>query len=89
MKEPTKAEYEAGRVLHQAWYNVGRAIAPPFDLMDKFDRLRWIETAKIANGAERDACAKVCKDLYDGDIGVVGKHWLAEAFSAIRARGQR
>lgn len=52
MKEPTQADYEAGRILHQTWYNVARAIAPPFGLIDKFDRLRWIETAKVSNAAQ-------------------------------------
>lgn len=55
------AEYEAGRILHAAWYNVGRALAPPFDLIDKFDQLRWIEAAKLSNAAEREACAKVAE----------------------------
>lgn len=55
MKEPTQADYEAGRILHEAWYNVGRATAPPFDLMDRFDRLRWIETAKVSHAAHAKA----------------------------------
>lgn len=40
-------EYEAGRKLWEAYCSSGRMLAPPFDLMDRFDRLRWIETARI------------------------------------------
>jgi hypothetical protein len=75
------AEYEAGRILHDAWHNVGRAIAPPFDLIDQFDRLRWIEAAKISNAAEREACAK----LVDLESRLLGKELQSAA--AIRARG--
>jgi hypothetical protein len=71
------AEYEAGRILHDAWHNVGRAIAPPFDLIDQFDRLRWIETAKISNAAEREAIIDLVA-MYGGPV---------DLEAAIRARG--
>jgi len=77
-----QAEYEAGRVLHAAWYSVGRAIAPPFALIDKFDRMRWIETAKISNAYEREACAKVCETTAPSQINGY------ECAAAIRARSE-
>ena len=86
------AQYEAGRILHDAWYNVGRAIAPPFDLIDKFDRLRWIEAAKISNSAEREACAKICDEKVGAEY-ATGKvdhnemGWTQSCVIDIRARG--
>lgn len=40
-------EYEAGRKLWEAYCSSGRMLAPSFDLKDRFERLRWIETARI------------------------------------------
>lgn len=37
---------KAGAALWATWNASGRRIAEPFDLMDKFERIRWIETAK-------------------------------------------
>lgn len=82
IKEPSGAEDDAGRALWEAWRHSGRQIATGWYFMDKFDRLRWIETAKTVNAAEREACAKVS----EAHSGVSG--WPVIIANAIRARGQ-
>ena len=39
--------------------------------------------AKLVAAKEREACAKVCDDMYGNSV-----HWFPEAAAAIRARGK-